>query len=199
MKLNFYLATKNENKLREVRQVLKNTGISVLPCPEDVVFPEETGDTFEENALMKARYLKSILSDENVAGEDSGLAVEKLGGLPGVLSARFAGVDCDDSKNIKKLLGLLADSADPACRKAEFITVVAFVSSREEKIFRGAVSGIITSCPRGFGGFGYDPVFEIPGTGKTFAELTESEKNGLSHRAAAFGKLADYMIKRYNS
>lgn len=199
MKLSFYLATKNANKLREITRILKGTGISVMSCPEGVVFPEETGKTFEENALMKARYLKRILGDANVVGEDSGLCVKILNGLPGVLSARFAGRDCDDEKNIKKLLGLLEDYRDIECRKAEFITVTAFVSPQEEKIFRGSVEGVITLSPRGRNGFGYDPVFEIPGTGKTFAELTISEKNRFSHRARAFKNLAGYLIKRYNT
>jgi len=199
MKLSFYLATKNPNKLREVRQVLKDTGITVMPCPRDVIFPEETGSTFEENALMKARYLKRILGEENVAGEDSGLSVAGLDGLPGVQSARFAGEDCDDGKNIGKLLKLLEACKDSGCRKAEFVTVVAFISPREEKIFRGSVEGVITLSPRGRNGFGYDPVFEIPGTGRTFAELAASEKNSLSHRAAAFRNLAEYLIKRYNT
>lgn len=199
MKLSFYLATKNANKLREIRQVLKDTGICVMPCPESVVFPEETGKTFEENALMKARHLKDILGDENVAGEDSGLAVAKLDGLPGVLSARFAGKDCDDGKNIKKLLGLLENYENVEDRKAEFVTVAAFVSPQGEVVFSGSVEGFITSGPRGSNGFGYDPVFEIPGTGKTFAELPAAEKNRVSHRSIAFRKLAEYLIKRYNT
>jgi len=192
------LATKNKNKLREIREILKDTGISVIPCPAGVVFPEEEGKTFEENALMKARYLKGIVKNENVVGEDSGLSVERLNGLPGVLSARFAGTDCDDRKNIKKLLALLSDCENIRDRRAEFITAVALVTPDEEKLFIGSVKGLITFTPRGNNGFGYDPVFEIPGTGKTFAELSSAEKNNLSHRSIAFRKLAKYMIKRYN-
>jgi XTP/dITP diphosphohydrolase len=198
MKLNFYLATKNKNKVYEAKEILKGTGISVIPSPSDVIFPEETGKTFEENALMKARHLKYTLGDVNVVGEDSGLVVKMINGLPGVLSARFAGDDCNDRKNIKKLLGLLAGFRNIEDRKAEFVTVVALVSSQEEKTFVGSVEGFITFSPRGKNGFGYDPIFEIPGTGKTFAELSITEKNRFSHRAIAFRKFADYMLKRYN-
>jgi XTP/dITP diphosphohydrolase len=115
-----------------------------------------------------------------------------------VLSARFAGGDCDDGENINKLLGLLRDCGNVEDRKAEFVTVVAFAGPMEERIFRGTVKGFITFSPRGNGGFGYDPVFEIHGKGKTFAELSAVEKNKLSHRAVAFRKLVDYMIKGYN-
>jgi XTP/dITP diphosphohydrolase len=196
MKLNFYLATKNKNKLCEIREILKNTGISVIPCPDGVVFPEETGKTFEENALVKARCLKDIVGFENVVGEDSGLSVEKLKGLPGVLSARFAGEDCNDGENIKKLLGLLAGFKNIEDRKAEFVTVVALITPEGEKNFVGSVKGVITFSPRGENGFGYDPVFEIPETGKTFAELSITEKNRFSHRSIAFRKLANYLLKR---
>ncbi|MCX8082040.1 MAG: RdgB/HAM1 family non-canonical purine NTP pyrophosphatase [bacterium] len=193
--MNFYLATKNINKVLEIQDILKNTGIKVKPAPEDIVFPEETGETFKENALIKARHLKKFI-DAPVAGEDSGLIVEKLNGLPGIFSARFAGEPIDDRKNIKKLLDLLSPFKDIRERKAKFIAVVALIDNNEEKIFTGEVNGIITFTPRGNNGFGYDPIFEIPETNKTFAELTMEEKNKISHRAIAFNKLADYLLKR---
>jgi XTP/dITP diphosphohydrolase len=175
---------------------LKDTGILVYPAPKGIIFPEETGNSFEENALIKARYLKNMVGVEPVVGEDSGLIVEKLGGLPGIMSARFAGEPADDRKNIKKLLDLLSPYKKIEDRKARFITVVALIDCCEEKIFSGEVNGFITFTPRGTNGFGYDPVFEIPELGKTFAELTMEEKNRRSHRAIAFRKLADYLLKR---
>ncbi|MCM8761975.1 MAG: RdgB/HAM1 family non-canonical purine NTP pyrophosphatase [Candidatus Omnitrophica bacterium] len=196
MILTFYLATKNQNKVLEIQEILKNTGILVKPAPAGIVFPEETGKSFEENALIKARYLKKFVDKEPVAGEDSGLIVEKLRNLPGVISARFAGEPPDDRKNIEKLLEMLLSYRDITERKARFITVIALVENNEEKIFRGEIDGFITFAPRGNNGFGYDPVFEIPSIGKTFAELTIEEKNSISHRARAFRKLADYLLKR---
>jgi len=196
MKLSFYLATKNKNKVKEIQNILKDTGIKVLPCPENVKFPEETGETFEENAFIKANHLKKILEgDVLVAGEDSGLVVEKLNGLPGVNSARFSGFHGDDKKNIEKLLKMMENFKNKEDRKAKFITVICFIENREKKFFRGEVEGYITFKPRGKSGFGYDPVFEIPEKGKTFAELSLKEKNKLSHRNKAFRKLAEYLKK----
>ncbi|MCM8760193.1 MAG: RdgB/HAM1 family non-canonical purine NTP pyrophosphatase [Candidatus Omnitrophica bacterium] len=196
MILTFYLATKNKNKISEIQDILKNTGILVKPAPADIVFPEETGESFQENALIKARHLKKFIGKEPVAGEDAGLVVEKLGNLPGVLSARFAGEPRDDRKNIERLLELLLPYKEIKDRKAKFIAVVALIDNNEEKTFRGEVDGFITFTPRGNNGFGYDPVFEILSIGKTFAELTKEEKDRISHRAIAFRKLADYMLNK---
>lgn len=188
------MATKNANKLREVGQILQGTGIAVRPCPGSIVFSEERGRSFEENAFIKAACLKKIVGDEPVAGEDSGLVVERLDGLPGVMSARFAG-NGDDSKNIEKLLDMLSGYRDIADRKARFVTVVVFLGPAGKITFTGEAEGFITFFPRGRNGFGYDPVFEMEGTGKTFAELSAEEKNRVSHRSAAFRKLAEYMLK----
>ncbi|MDD3726207.1 MAG: RdgB/HAM1 family non-canonical purine NTP pyrophosphatase [Candidatus Ratteibacteria bacterium] len=190
------MATKNINKVKEIQDILKDTGLIVRPAPSDISFPEETGKTLEENAIGKARYLKNIIGAEPVAGEDTGLVVEKLNGLPGVMSARFASSQPDDRKNIEKLLNMLSHCKKMEERKAKFITVVALIISEEEIIFKGEIEGHIAFTPRGTNGFGYDPVFEIPYLGKTFAELTMKEKNIFSHRAIAFRKLADYMLKR---
>jgi len=196
MKLSFYLATKNKNKVKEVQNILKDTGIKVLPCPENVKFPEETGNTFEENAFIKANYLKNFLKDNiPVVGEDSGLVVEKLNGLPGVNSARFSGIHGDDKKNIEKLLKMMENLKNKEDRKAKFVTVVCLIENKKRKFFRGEVEGYITFEPRGENGFGYDPVFEIPEKCKTFAELSIEEKNKISHRNRAFRKLAEYLKK----
>jgi len=196
MKLSFYLATKNKNKVKEIQNILKDTGIKVLPCPENVEFPKETGETFEENAFIKANHLKKILGgDVLIAGEDSGLVVEKLNGLPGVNSARFSGIHGDDKKNIEKLLKMMGNLKNKEDRKARFITVICLVGNKKKKFFKGEVKGYITFEPRGENGFGYDPVFEIPEKGKTFAELSMEEKNEISHRNRAFRKLAEYLKK----
>lgn len=196
MKSHFYLATKNINKIKEARQIIGASGIDVLPCPEEIALPEETGQTFEENAFIKAAYLRKFFSREPVAGEDSGLAVEKLNGLPGINSARYAGIHGNDKKNIEKLLDILSSYKDSGSRKAKFITVISFIDGEGEHLFRGEVEGFITFIPRGKNGFGYDPVFEVPFIGKTFAELSACEKNKISHRAAAFKKLAAYLLKQ---
>ena len=197
MKLKIYLATKNKNKVKEIREILKETGLKIQPCPEDITFPEETGKDFKENAHLKASYLSKFLKGEFVAGEDSGLTVEKLGGIPGIHSARFAGELCNDRDNINKLLRMLTPYTKIEERKAKFITVICLITPEGTKFFQGEIEGNITFSPRGQNGFGYDPVFEIPFySSKTFAELTIEEKNKISHRAMAFRKLADYLIKR---
>ncbi|NLG12575.1 MAG: RdgB/HAM1 family non-canonical purine NTP pyrophosphatase [Elusimicrobia bacterium] len=196
MTSSFYLATKNLNKVLEIRNILRDKDILVKPAPSDISFPEETGKTFEKNALLKAHYLQKFLGREFVVGEDSGLVVEKLGGLPGVLSARFAGEPSDDRRNIEKLLDLLAPYKDIKERKAKFVTVAALIFNGKEEVFKGEVDGFITFAPRGSNGFGYDPVFKIYETDKTFAELTMEEKNRISHRASAFRQLAEYLLNK---
>ncbi|HOV21376.1 MAG TPA: RdgB/HAM1 family non-canonical purine NTP pyrophosphatase [bacterium] len=197
MKLNFYLATKNRDKIKEIQDILKDTGIEVIKCPEDIMFPEETGNTFEENAFIKANYLKNFLKNNiPVVGEDSGLMVEKLGGLPGVKSARFSSTYRDDRKNIEKLLKMMGNIKNKEDRKGKFITVICLIEDHKRKFFKGEVEGIITFQPRGENGFGYDPVFEIPEIGKTFAQLSVEEKNKISHRSIAFRKLAEYLLKK---
>ncbi len=195
MRFNFYLATKNVNKVNEVRRIMSGNNIDVLPCPEGIDFPDENGVTFEENALLKAAHLRSLLPGAFVAGEDSGLEVEMLGGQPGVNSARFAGIHGDDRANIKKLLESLSSFRRMEDRKARFVTSVAFIGSGSPVFFRGEIEGFISLFPRGSGGFGYDPVFILPSSGKTFAEMTPEEKNLVSHRASAFRKLSLYLQK----
>ncbi|RKY31997.1 MAG: non-canonical purine NTP pyrophosphatase, RdgB/HAM1 family [Candidatus Omnitrophota bacterium] len=195
MRLRVFLATKNENKVREIREIVEDGRIEILPCPENIVLPEEKGNSFEENAYIKASFLSKFLKGEIVVGEDSGLCVEKLKGLPGVYSARFSGKG--DKENIEKLLKLMSPYKKIEERKAKFITVVCLITGREKKFFKGEVEGFITFTPRGIYGFGYDPVFEIMGKGKTFAEMEMEEKNKISHRAIAFKKLERYLVENY--
>jgi len=194
MKLRVFLATKNQHKIKEIRRIITDSRIEILPCPGHITLPEETGKSFEENAYIKASFLSKSLKGEIVAGEDSGLCVEKLGGLPGIYSARFSGKD--DRENIRKLLKLMLPYRRIEERKAKFITVICLITEREKRFFKGEVEGIISFTPRGNYGFGYDPVFETP-EGKTFAEMEPEEKNRISHRAIAFRKLERYLIDFY--
>lgn len=194
MKLCFYLATKNKNKVREIKEIIGDE-IDIFLPPDSIDFPEEKGKTLEENAYLKAEYLSRFIKDQYIVGEDSGLFVEKLNGLPGVNSAIFSG-ERDDKKNIEKLLFMMKDLKNKEDRKAKFITVVCLIGKGEKKFFKGEIEGYITLKPVGNYGFGYDPVFEIPEIGKTFAEMSLEEKNRISHRGIAFLKLKKYLMER---
>lgn len=181
-------ATGNKGKLREIREILENEGLKIISPAEigvrtDVI---EDGLTFEENAIKKARALMNGMN-MNVLADDSGLCVDALGGMPGVISARFSGEDATDGENISKLLGLMQGKND---RNAKFVCVIALALTDGRIITaRGECRGIITECPSGTGGFGYDPVFLDPATGMTFAELPQEIKNSISHRRKALEEL----------
>ena len=151
----------------------------------------ETGSTFAENALLKARYYHQVSRLPTVA-DDSGLEVEALGGAPGIHSARFAGPDADDAARIVKLLDGMKGLPDHL-RGARFTCAAAFVWSGGERVFQEQVEGVILEQPRGDRGFGYDPVFFYGPLGKTFAELTPSEKAEVSHRGRAFRRLTAWL------
>jgi len=167
---------------------------SLADRPEMPPFPE-TGDTFMENARGKSRHYGREWKGL-VLGEDSGLSVDALQGAPGVRSARFAGPEAEDRDNLNKLLRLL-EGVGPEERKARFISCM--VLSREGAILTEItefVEGVILSGPRGSGGFGYDPVFFYPPLGKTFAQLSEEEKNRVSHRGRALAALKLFLTGR---
>lgn len=179
-------ATKNPDKLREVVAVLAQVapGVEVVTDAEwpDV---EETGDTLEQNALLKARAVV-VATGIAALADDTGLEVDALEGAPGVQTARFAGRDGDYAANRRALLGALAGRTD---RAARFRTVVALVDpGGETRIVEGVLEGRIATAERGGGGFGYDPIFEVDG--RTLAEIPEGEKNRISHRALALRTLA---------
>jgi XTP/dITP diphosphohydrolase len=181
------LASKNPDKLAEMESVLRLTGIAgefvVGLNWHDV---EETGETLEENALLKARAVAEATGLPSI-GEDTGLEVDSLDGAPGVHTARYAGPEGVYADNVRKLLTALDGMAD---RAARFRTVVALVfPDGAETVAEGSVEGVITMTPRGSGGFGYDPVFEI--AGRTLAEMSMDEKNLISHRARALKALVD--------
>ena len=183
-------ATKNKGKLREMNEILSPLGIEIVP-QEDVgisVDVEETGRTFEENALIKARAVRMV-SDYPVLADDSGLCVDCLGGAPGVRSARYAGDGASDSDKINKLLSEIGDNEN---RNARFVTCVAYISADGREITaHGEVKGRITHTPHGENGFGYDPVFYSAELKRTFAECSDDEKNSVSHRGRALKNLYD--------
>ncbi|MCV7424271.1 RdgB/HAM1 family non-canonical purine NTP pyrophosphatase [Mycobacterium yunnanensis] len=186
------VASRNQKKLAELRRVLDDAGVSglrLLSLDDVEEFPEapETGATFEENALAKARdaYAASGLA---AVADDSGLAVDALNGMPGVLSARWAGAHGDDVANLELLLGQLRDVPDDR-RGASFVSACALVSSAGETVVRGEWSGHIAHAPRGDGGFGYDPIFVPIGSDRSAGELSPAEKDAASHRGRALGLL----------
>jgi XTP/dITP diphosphohydrolase len=188
------LATKNKNKLREVSEFLAPHGIEVVSLHEFPDLPEieEYGETFKENAIIKATEA-CMFTGLMALADDSGLEVDCLEGLPGVYSSRFGGEDKDDTANNKKLLELL-EGVPAEQRTARFKCVMAiattdcFVYTAE-----GTCEGVIGEQPRGEGGFGYDPLFYLPEYGKTFAELDLEIKNKISHRARALTGVLDIL------
>ncbi len=185
-------ATKNKGKIREISEILGRLGIEVISQGDSGIDVDilETGKSFIENARIKAEAV-SLLCDEAVLADDSGLCVDALGGAPGVYSARYAGEDATDSDKINKLLSELDGEME---RDAHFETAVVFIyPDGRELAVTGRVDGRITLSPKGDGGFGYDPVFYSTELGKTFAEATEAEKNSVSHRARALTALYDLL------
>lgn len=193
MKKKLVFATNNAHKLEEVKDVVKDSfeilSLADINCTEDI---EETGTTLEENALIKARYIKEKYGYD-CFGDDTGLEVEALGGAPGVYSARYAGEAHDSKANIKKLLKALAGQTN---RKARFRTVIALILEGKEYLFDGIVKGTIIEEEKGTMGFGYDPVFQPEGYIDTFAVLGSDVKNNISHRALATKNLCEFLSKQ---
>ena len=186
-------ATGNENKLREIGEITSEFGIRLLSKKEagaGDVEPEETGTTFEENSLIKAKAVMDAAGIDAIA-DDSGLVVDALDGAPGVYSARFAGEHASDSENNAKLLKLLENVPDDR-RTARFVCVITLCRTDGTVITaRGECSGRILRSQRGEGGFGYDPLFVPDGYEETFAELSGEQKNRISHRARALAALKE--------
>jgi len=181
------LATRNRGKVRELQALLGDEGIEVLSAADLDGAPEvaETGDTFRENALLKARALAAFGGLLTVA-DDSGLEVDALAGRPGVRSARYAGEPADDVRNYQRVLVEMAGVPDGE-RTARFRCALAVVvPSGSEQVFEAACEGTLGRAPRGRRGFGYDPIFHPSGGARTMAELGDDEKNRISHRGRAF-------------
>ena len=190
------LASKNEKKLAEMNAILSELGVEV--CSEAQagvdVDVEETGTTFEENSLLKAKAVMEASGLPAIA-DDSGLCVDALNGAPGVYSARYGGPELDDTGRYRLLLKNLRGQMP---RTAKFVSVITCCFPNGDVITaRGECPGTIAFAPMGEGGFGYDPVFFIPGLKKTFAQLSAQEKNAISHRGRALAlfqqKLKDYL------
>lgn len=194
----FVLATHNPGKLKEMREILSKFGVEVV-SPKDLgitVDVEETGATFVENAMLKAKAICKA-ADLPAVADDSGLCVDTLNGGPGVYSARYGGAGLDDKGRYMLLLNSLRGQSS---RKAHFACAIACAFPNGKTLTaEGRCDGTIAFAPMGEGGFGYDPVFFVPEKAKTFAQLTEGEKNEISHRGkalAAFAeKLATYLKK----
>lgn len=185
-------ATHNENKLREINQILDGfdvVGLTDIGCTEEI---PETGKTLDENSRIKAAHVAEHYGIGCFA-DDTGLEVEALNGEPGVYSARYAGADRDNRANIELLLKNLAPFAN---KSARFRTVITLILDGQEHQFDGIVNGKIIDDLRGEGGFGYDPVFIPDGFDQTFAEMSAEQKNAISHRGRAVAKLVDFLDKR---
>lgn len=190
------LATRNKDKAREIKRILKDLRATILTLDDFKGVPEvvEDGKTFEDNASKKARVVSKVTHRLTIA-DDSGLEVDALGGLPGVKSARFAGKGQDYNKNNEKLLKLL-EGITARKRKARFVCVISIAKDGKVlDVVRGTCGGRISFERRGKAGFGYDPVFIAPAYGKTFAELGPKIKNRISHRYRALRR-AKSAVKR---
>lgn len=182
------IATKNQNKLVEFKEILKDSNIEVRSLADFGPIPEiiEDGDTFDKNAYKKAHHTAKVLGLPAIA-DDSGLVVDALDGAPGVYSARYAGPDATDKDNCTKLLAELSGEKN---RKAHFSCVLSIaVPSGPALTYESRCDGIILETPRGSSGFGYDPIFYFEEYGKSFAELTMKEKNSVSHRGKALKEI----------
>ncbi len=185
------IATNNENKVKEIRRIFDGAKIFSLKDMGINIEVEETGRTFEENALIKARAIYDIVKMP-VLSDDSGLSVKALGGRPGIYSARYAGVHGDSNANNLKLLKELDGIAD---RRAEFVCAVAFKSEKGEFVSTGRVEGEILREECGTDGFGYDPLFYSYELKKSFGNATMEEKNLVSHRSRALKGLKEILLK----
>ncbi len=189
--MDFILATFNRDKQRELSALLGLPGVALRALCDvpGAVAPEETGATLRENALLKARAALALTGRPAIA-DDTGLEVDALGGRPGLHAARYAGPGATYAGNRAKLLAEL-EGVEPARRAARFrCACVACLPDGRELVAEGVLEGRITLAPRGANGFGYDPVFEVSQLGRTMAELSDDEKNALSHRAHAVRALA---------
>ena len=192
------LATHNRDKRIEIMNGLKPFNIDILSLND---FPEigeiiEDGLTLEENAFIKAKTVYSLTGLPTIA-DDTGLEVKALNGNPGVHSARFAGENCSYSDNVNKIIKEM-EKVSTSNRSATFKTCMVFVDNNMELSTEGVVEGYITKEPKGIGGFGYDPVFYVIEEGKTFAEMTISEKNIISHRGKAIRNLCKLIESKIN-
>ena len=190
------LATRNQQKIDEVTRILAGAGteIDVLALPADAPEVVESGATFAANAMLKARSAAAHTGLVSIA-DDSGLCVDALNGMPGVLSARWAGTHGDDAANLALLVAQLVDVV-PVRRGAQFVCAAAVVDPRsgDERVVEGVLEGRIGTEARGLNGFGYDPIFVPDGAELTTAQLQPGEKDAMSHRGSAFRAVAALLV-----
>ena len=193
------LATRNRDKVREIRSVLADLDVELICAANvpDLPEVEEDADTLEGNAIKKAMTLHKITGLPTLA-DDTGLEVEALGGAPGVYSSRYAGPDATYADNVQKLLQAMRDVPESR-RQAQFRTGVAFAHDGNVETVEGICRGVITTEPRGSNNFGYDPVFYVPDLGKTMAEMTLEEKNRISHRGRALQEIKKRLAAYFRS
>lgn len=187
--LELVLATRNAHKVAEVSRMLAPFRVSLVPLPRDVVLPPEDGDTYSANALIKARAASEQLKRAVIA-DDSGIQAAALDGRPGVRSARYAGEGATDEENLRKLTTEVAVGSE-----LRYVCALAFVEGRSERVFVGECRGRMAAAKRGENGFGYDPIFlpdQYPD--KTMAELTDAEKDLISHRGGAVRDFAWWFL-----
>jgi len=192
------IATNNGHKLREYQMLLSRVPVTLRSMHDLQMgdLPEETGETFEENALLKARHCAQTVGLPSLA-DDSGLEVDVLGGEPGVRSVRWAGPDATDADRVRLLLDRMRE-VRPAERTARFVCVVAIVvPDGAAQVFRGALEGCVAEAAKGSGGFGYDPILYVPALGRTVAQLAFAEKNEISHRAVAVRAAMPYLRRLF--
>ncbi len=195
--MKFIIATNNKKKLRELRDILEEFGIYAVSLSDAGICSEveETGTTFEENAILKAQDAMRIMGIPAIA-DDSGLVVDALNGEPGIYSARFGGDECQTDEDRYNLLLKKMEGVAEEKRTARFVSAIACVFPDGRQIItRGECEGVITTEPQGDGGFGYDPIFFMPGEGMTMAEITQERKNEISHRSASLAKLREELKK----
>ena len=188
-------ATQNKGKAQEVKNLFEGTDIEIVSLADlkNNIDVEETGTTFYENALLKAKTIYEIYKLP-VISDDSGLEIKQLGGRPGVYSARYAGENCTYDDNNKKVTEELKSYRQP--HRAKFVSQAIYYDGKEILSFIGELPGRMIDKPRGNFGFGYDPIFVPDGFANTLAELTLEEKNVISHRAKSFEKLKNKLMER---
>lgn len=195
MRTKLVFATNNAHKLEEVKAITKDlfeiVSLKDINCFDDI---PETADTLEGNALLKARYIKEKFGFDCFA-DDTGLEIEALNNEPGVYSARYAGEECNSQANMDKVLSKMKGINN---RKARFRTVFALISDNKEYLCEGRVDGLIREEKSGAKGFGYDPIFQPEGYDITFAEMSQSDKNEISHRGRGMKKLIELLNELSN-
>lgn len=194
------LASSNKDKAREIAEILSDTPFVVTTMKEEGYDPDivEDGNTFEENALIKARTVHALAKGAYVMADDSGLCIDALDGAPGIYSARFCGEDSTYPEKFAKIFEMLKDVPEEK-RTAKFVCSIAVVRpDGSEFTVRGEVCGVLHEKPMGDGGFGYDPIFYVPEFGMTTAQMTKEQKNAISHRGNALRAMAGKLKEELN-